>query len=192
MISKRWTVIAVSVIIVIVIILASVTFLTVNQNQKPEESLAESMVLRAGDVPPLKNMSEHKADYVYAFKNQSSSCRIMLYGDYNSSTHLSISPIIRVFNTTQAALEAFNFASSYFHSNCDGTTSISLGDEGYMCRRHGTFYDTNLSYVIFIKGMVFCELIIEHPRVLEITWISDYIVDIAQLQLAKIDQHLAG
>ena len=185
-------VIAVSVIIVIVIILASVTFLTVNQNPKPEESLAEQMALRAGDFPYLRNIWELKADYIYAFMGQDSSCLIDIRGDYNSSVYLRISPLIRVFNTTQAALEAFNYSSSYILSQSSfETSSLPLGDKGYICRQL-PFYDDEY-YVIFLQDRVYCELIVyQSAPIQDLAWLSNMSICIGQLQLEKINYHLEG
>lgn len=189
---KRQKMVVAIAAIIVVVTMVTAGLALVQLNQKPEESLAEQMVITAGDFLYLRNKSENKVDYVYAFTNQNSSCHIDIYGDYNSSVHLSISPIIRVFNTPQAALEAFNYSSSYILSQSSfETSSLPLGDKGYICRQLPFYADEY--YVIFLQDRVFCELIVKQSApIQDLAWLSNMSIYIGQLQLEKINYHLEG
>lgn len=166
--------IVIAIVIAAIIILAGIIFVLINQ--EPEPSPAEQMTLQPKDIGPGwsgGDTMQFPMDQV----NESSICTAEL-GNNTINLYLRID----VFNTTNDSQNAF----VRFRSELPGSyENISLGDEAVFFPQ-----GTSIPGVIFVTGTVTAW--VQTQAFPGYEWQKNATIDIALLQLDKIDQYLAS
>ena len=162
-----------TIYIVVLIILAFTIYVLFPSNRSPESSPAEQMILKPSDIGP---------DWIYTppirgEANMNSNC----YAYLNNDT-IRLNIIIDVFNSTSDSREVFDLRSAWVF----GSENINLGD-GAIYFLEGTSYPR--PNVIFIRSYVLAQ--VETIAFIDYVWQKNATIDIAFLQLQKIDQYLA-
>ncbi len=175
---KRQKVIAIAV--TAIIILAGGAFIL--SIQKPEQSISEKMTLEPSDLDMPGWVGSAARPSPLSYTNESSQYEMNMA---NSTIDLDIG--VLAFNSSQDSHAAFLEIRSSMNPSGQGHVDISLGDEAFY------WLENARHHVVFTKGNVVAWLVTE-PLYLEQTqaWQYNATMNLAQLQLEKIDRYLAS
>jgi hypothetical protein len=168
------------IFIVATVLLASGIYILLNLPPEPPElTPAEQMILQPSDIGPgwqSSVASQYNMDQV----NETS----IRYANLDNGT-IGLILRIDVFNSTNDSHNAFiGFRSGLFPLNYE---NISLGDEAVFFAQETWL--SSLPGVILVRGNV--TAIVQTQSFTGNTWQKNATLDMAQLQLDKIDQYLA-
>jgi hypothetical protein len=181
--------IVVAIVIAAIIILAGTAFLLINQ--EPEPSLAERMTLTSSDMPGT-GWKDFSIPYDPKIPNASSVYAheiVNLTYTETGLTGLDVREQVIVFNSTNDSRSAFMNWRLDIEGDpgIEGCENMALGDAAVY------FPMGSILGVIFVKGSVTAWLNTQGPieQRQAYDWQRNATIDIALLQLQKIDQYLA-
>jgi hypothetical protein len=185
MVSKRQQIAAIVVIILIVpstLILA----LILNEPQSPESNLAQKMILSSEDLGTgWKVYPVDDAYYYFSDVNVNISCYAVSDLEYDLGVY-AIRESLTVFNSTFDCNQGFHLICSGISSSAYATnySVVQIGDRGF------SYLNGNDSPgLVFQKGSVICTYW-TYPTSHGPS-IDEQLIDLAIIQLQKIDQYLA-